>query len=398
MGDSGTTLVALRVAILALLLANTIILMATSANQMFGDLDCIADETAANVGASDDDDDGMLSRNFTSNQDLKIALLASFVAEPQKDGTMGKFTMHQNIINKACYAKIWGYDFIFDMTSTFTEDDKTNAPWLNFAGWNRVPQMQAILDDYDWVLYGDLDHTFRDLSRPLESFLKEFELYNQHPSVFLPTDKAFFFTFSSYVMLLKNDPFGKRLLKNWMRFGRGMCDKGNLPMQFDNDGKPKYSWEHSDQPGLWYALVRTYEDFYKTGRMPQVCNDTTGYIDTTKAFSPETNKYFKQIGMMQGHHREPLLMMKDQPIIWSTSRETEASHDWGGLGLQMNWGQHPGPKSEHRAFALHKKKDMDLDFRHESKMCQRYHGCFANYNADGKFEVGCNGKNFTVLQ
>jgi len=254
--------VALHVVVLVLLIVNMITLLRTSAKPAATALDygCITglNQTVANTISTtaahgDDVTDASTknripSHNATKPPRLRIALLASFVAEPQRDGTMGKFTMHQNIINKACYAKIWDYDFIFYLKDMFNEEDKEKAPWLNFAGWNRVPQIQAILDDYDWVLYGDLDHTFRDLSRPLESFLNEFELYNHHPSVFLPNDAMpNFFTFSTYAMLLKNDAFGHKLLKNWMKFGRGMCPNGNIPMKFLAKGRPKYSWEHSGE-------------------------------------------------------------------------------------------------------------------------------------------------------
>jgi len=406
--------VALHVVVLVLLIVNMITLLRTSAKPAATALDygCITglNQTVANTISTtaahgDDVTDASTknripSHNATKPPRLRIALLASFVAEPQRDGTMGKFTMHQNIINKACYAKIWDYDFIFYLKDMFNEEDKEKAPWLNFAGWNRVPQIQAILDDYDWVLYGDLDHTFRDLSRPLESFLNEFELYNHHPSVFLPNDAMpNFFTFSTYAMLLKNDAFGHKLLKNWMKFGRGMCPNGNIPMKFLAKGRPKYSWEHSDQPGLWYALVRTYQDFHNTGKIPQVCNKETGYIATERAFGPETNIYFRELGTALGHDRLPLLKMrKNQEIIWSTDIGREASHDWGGLGLQMNWGRHVDEQMRNRAFALHQKKDMDEDYLDELRMCKENHGCFSEYNKEGKLEVGCNGRSFTVVQ
>jgi hypothetical protein len=38
------------------------------------------------------------------------------------------------------------------------------------------------------VLYADTDYLIKDLTRPLESFLHEFEFYGKSPDIFVPRD------------------------------------------------------------------------------------------------------------------------------------------------------------------------------------------------------------------
>eukprot|EP00978_Attheya_sp_CCMP212_P048400 scaffold515674_cov106-Attheya_sp.AAC.1 len=110
------------------------------------------------------------------------------------------------------------------MTRGFNNEDIDKAPWLEFGTWHRVPHISSRIIDYDWILYADVDYVFTDMSRPLESFLKEFELYGKDPSVFLPFDqRPGKFMFSSFAVMLKNSVFGNAVLKNWMDFGRGLC-------------------------------------------------------------------------------------------------------------------------------------------------------------------------------
>jgi len=72
---------------------------------------------------------------------------------------------------------------------------------------------------------------------------------DRHPRILVPRDfGGSEFKISSFAVLVKNDPFGNAVLENWMNFARGLCQKGNLA-----DKKREYTWEDSDQPGLWYA-------------------------------------------------------------------------------------------------------------------------------------------------
>mmetsp|Transcript_179 Transcript_179/g.465 ORF Transcript_179/g.465 Transcript_179/m.465 type:complete len:231 (-) Transcript_179:197-889(-) len=154
----------------------------------------------------------------------------------------------------------------------------------------------------------------------------------------------------------------------------------------------------SDQPGLYYALMQTYEDVYKTGKMKQLCNTSSGYMRTTMDSAGEMDEYFKEVHLIHGHHREPLSDMKEQPIIWSTPTRKEASHDRGGLGLQAKYGPGAEENLKIHAFALHEKNNMGSDCKREVEYCKRVHGCYARYDSDGKFEVGCKDREFTVAQ
>jgi hypothetical protein len=86
--------------------------------------------------------------------------------------------------------------------------------------------------------------------------------------VLLPSDfdtREDIFAFSSFALLLRNSPFGRKVLENWREFGMGLCPNGNWPHD-----KEKYEWYHADQTGLWYALMKTHMHFYP--------NDTTKIV------------------------------------------------------------------------------------------------------------------------
>eukprot|EP00525_Craspedostauros_australis_P008740 CAMPEP_0198110602 /NCGR_PEP_ID=MMETSP1442-20131203/2619_1 /TAXON_ID= /ORGANISM="Craspedostauros australis, Strain CCMP3328" /LENGTH=439 /DNA_ID=CAMNT_0043766735 /DNA_START=44 /DNA_END=1363 /DNA_ORIENTATION=- len=324
----------------------------------------------------------------------RIALLSSFVPSLGADTRLKEL---KHMVNKACYAYLWDYDLIVNQTESFTQQQKDASPWLNFGHWNRVPHLQAIIDDYDWVMYADADHYFRDLSFPLESFLREFKVYNQTPSVFVPTDDINTFHFSSFAVLVKNSPFGKRMLDNWMKFGNGLCRRGNKRVRIQRNG-PLYKWQHSDQPGLWFSLVQTYEDFYQTGNMQPICNKKTGFMNSPNAYIDEINEYFKQAGLIYGHHGDALAQMNNQPIVWSTVGGAITSHSWSGLGLQLNTDRKTSFAFRDQAVAVHRKEFEGTDVERELEYCQRAHGCYARYNAEDMLEIGCNDRVFTVAK
>mmetsp|Transcript_14854 Transcript_14854/g.41157 ORF Transcript_14854/g.41157 Transcript_14854/m.41157 type:complete len:91 (-) Transcript_14854:278-550(-) len=90
--------------------------------------------------------------------------------------------------------------------------------------------------------------------------------------------------------------------------------------------------------------------------------------------------------------------MKDQPIIFCTDVQESSAHGRGGLGLQLD---QTGGKYDHlrkHAFAYHEKNITDPDFYREVDLCKTVHGCYARYNDQGKLEVGCNDREFTVVQ
>jgi hypothetical protein len=156
--------------------------------------------------------------------------------------------------------------------------------WLKFGAWERASHLQAALPNYDWVLYGDLDYIIKDMSRPIESFIQELHQNGKtHAHVIVPTDHYDDdyrpVEFSSFALLIRNSPFGRRVLENWRKFALGICPNGNFESY---DGK--YIWYHSDQPGLWYGLMKTHMEFHPNNASPPeiaVCDNNTGYINTT---------------------------------------------------------------------------------------------------------------------
>jgi hypothetical protein len=124
-----------------------------------------------------------------------------------------------------------------------------------------VPHVAARIRDYDWILYTDTDFAINDIMRPLESFLHEFELQGKkNVQLFLPRDTydKRQFLFSAFAFMIHNSPFGHSILKYWDTFARGICEKGNL----NSTSNGRYTWLDTDQPGLWYAMMRTYADFF----------------------------------------------------------------------------------------------------------------------------------------
>ena len=137
--------------------------------------------------------------------------------------------------------------------------------------------------------------------------------------------------FSSFAIMIKNGPFGKRLLENWRTFATGICPNGN----FESKTK-SYEWYHCDQPGLWYALMQTHQDFYPNDKhhTPNIaqCNEDTGYIKDNYWLGFE--RYFLKNGYKVGNYGEHLSRVpKDQAIIWSKSSNQSMS----GLGVNRNW-------------------------------------------------------------
>jgi hypothetical protein len=167
------------------------------------------------------------------------------------------------------HAHIWGYDFIFNMTDGFSDHPIEHRHWLTYGTWHRVPHVQAVLPDYDWFLYADTDYLIKDITRALESFFNEFHFYGKSPDIFVPRDVEQHedkgngngengqYAFSAFVFLIKSSPFSTRLLQHWMEFAASLCPAGNF-----NSDKKKYFWTDSDQPGLWYSMIKTHMEFF----------------------------------------------------------------------------------------------------------------------------------------
>ena len=336
--------------------------------------------------------DSTAATTTTATTRPRIGILASYIESNMwspRERDIKLQALFDQITNRQCYAHLWNYDFILNQTRELSGSNSTKW-WLEYGAWDRIPHLQAALPKYDWVLYGDLDYIIKDYSRPLDSFIKEFEMYGvNNVQVLIPVDDNeadIPRSFSSFAIMIKNGPFGKRLLENWRTFAAGICPNGN----FESKTK-SYEWHHCDQPGLWYALMQTHLDFYPNDKhhTPNIaqCNEDTGYIqdDYWLGF----RKYFTKVGYKVGNYGEHLSRVpKDQAIIWSKSSNQSMS----GLGVNRNWSFKD--KYREHAFSFHWNKpssQWDPDMQRTLAVCKEMHGCFARLNNETlKIESGCS--------
>jgi len=320
----------------------------------------------------------------------RIGILASYIESNMwspRERDIKLQALFDQITNRQCYAHLWNYDFILNQTRELSGSNSNSSKWwLEYGAWDRIPHLQAALPKYDWVLYGDLDYIIKDYSRPLDSFIKEFEMYGlNNTQVLIPVDDNeadIPIAFSSFAIMIKNGPFGKKLLENWRTFAAGLCPNGN----FESKTK-SYEWYHCDQPGLWYALMQTHKEFYPNDRHLAQCNEDTGYIQDNYWLG--FNTYFTKVGYKVGNYGEHLSRVpKDQAIIWSKSSNQSMS----GLGVNRNWSFKD--KYREHAFAFHWNKpssQWDPDMQRTLSVCKEIHGCFARLNNETlKIESGCS--------
>jgi hypothetical protein len=355
---------------------------------------------------------------------LKIAILLSYVPSGMW-GNQRRMdeTMLDMVVNKACYAKIWGYDLIFNTTDYFGDTytmamarrtrrtNKTSSTttatskphWLEWGAWNRVPHMQSLFDDYayDWVFYADLDLIIRDQFLPLESFIYELEAYHKTAaSVIVGVDApgTTNYPFSSFALLMKNVNFSHRVLYHWMEAAYGLCPNGNFP-----DSQPgKYRWEDSDQPGLWYALMKAHNELQpdNTDTSLGECDNATGLLAGAApyAYLDKFQKYFEHYPVVKGTRGQNLANVpNDQPLLFSViSNKDSAAQQHNNRPLAVQ-GQNKNNFAFAYAFALHTKNKVSHwygDMPLQLQQCKEHLGCYANYTHDGKLQVGCYGVSY----
>lgn len=209
--------------------------------------------------------------------------------------------------------------------------------------------------------------------------------------------------------MIRNSPFGRRLLENWMTFANGLCPNGNF-----NTTPGEYTWGDSDQPGIWWALPKTHSEFYHPEKPFHVpCNEATGFLETKRFIGPELRKYFNRVGVRLGHEGEDLERIQrgklrnwsspmqlenvenltsiflccetDQPILWSSMNNDTRS----GLGIQQTYGSLTNVNWPW-AFASHTKHPLKPAIKSQVDACRKYRGCFAEYTEDGIFYIGCD--------
>ena len=269
--------------------------------------------------------------------------------------------------------------------------DKPGRPfWLQYGNWHRVPHIRAAINDYDWILYSDLDFVIKDLTRPIESFIKQWILYGKNNvHVFVPPENKKSFIFSTFAILVRNSDFGRAFLRNWEEFGRGLCPNGTFevhnPAQMDILGRIK--WEFTDQPGLWYALLQTSIDFdhhFEKGRRlysKEFCDNETGFLKHLNLYHliRDFDTFFKSDARTRNHRGTHGLELTnvpdDQPIIWSMIDDEDEES-----GLAVPEGETSRfNETLAKAFAIHTKreskrwpaKDMKIDL----EMRKKKHGC-----------------------
>lgn len=351
-------------------------------------------------------------KTLSSRSRPRIAFISSYIESsmwPKERREKMVNGILDHITNKVCYSNLWNYDFIFNQTREITFDDDLyenctlskqeieykKKYWLKFGGWERVSHIQAALPNYEWILYGDLDYIIKDFSRPIESFLQELELYGKkNVHVIVPSDKNDGTkpdAFSAFAIMIRNSPFGKKLVKNWKSFAMGICPGGNWPSTHQDES---YEWFHGDQTGLWYALMKTHMDFfpndvYHSNSIVQ-CNKTTGLIDGDHRLG--FKEYFTANGYELGNYGEFLKNVPDnQTIIFSRSSNDSMS----GLGVDHNWVYREEEKGKplwHSAYALHQhasSAEWTPTMKNELELCKKKHGCFAKMDTNG-IKVGCD--------
>ncbi|CAB9509591.1 expressed unknown protein [Seminavis robusta] len=374
-------------------------------------------------------------------QHPRIAILLSMVPSKMwsRRGIAHAKAQLDLYINKACYAKLWHYDLIINTTNSFQEYTNINSinttrnpyrPWLQFGAWNRVEHMQALMDSgkYDWILYGDHDMIIQDMTRPIESMLQEVELYgkDKSASAFVPVDTPGRneFRFSSFGLMLKTNQVGRSILKHWREFAMGLCPKGNYlpePGEENNTKGITYSWRHSDQPGLWYSLIKTHQEYSsvhssdsnsdnnKDAHANEMvrCNSDTGYfVHSAGDLGSHFSKYFQQAQVVRGTGGKDLAHVPDnQSILWShfgqdeveiSARNNTITSQRIGNGpfavntlccMRINKLQGLKP-----AFAMHTKygsRNWPGDMPLQLQQCKSKLGCYANLTDEGVLTVGC---------
>ena len=358
------------------------------------------------------------SSSFSSSAP-RFAIMSSFVPSSQWIDGHKRLdeTNLEMLLNKACYCYRHGYEFIFNMTHGFPPSSNTRRNftpyWQEYGTWSRVPHIRDRLQDFDWILYADIDYVVVNHSRPLADFLDEWHSYNLSPSIYVPRDfqSRNFYTFSAFCVLIRNSPFGRAVVQRWMDFAHGICPRGNL-----SPVPRKYTWEDSDQPGIWYALTQTHRDFFpnyvnatrdaKLWIVQQegaVCNATSGLVITDRAFGPETNAYFRHVHAVIGDSGVDLQdMPQDQPIVWSLGPTTNTGGGpFGGLGIQAKWmAAKDRNETFQQSFAVHVGSSHLSKLSRIHEQCRREYGCYANYTdgENGRLRIGCGDKEYTVAQ
>mmetsp|Transcript_4173 Transcript_4173/g.7972 ORF Transcript_4173/g.7972 Transcript_4173/m.7972 type:complete len:443 (-) Transcript_4173:407-1735(-) len=354
----------------------------------------------------------------TTRRERKIAIISGYV---QKDEKLSRLPDHymDHLLNKACYAHRHKYDLIFNVTWGYPNVRPRNGPssdsrlhHLDSGTWHAVPYMEAALPKYDWVLLTDADYIFQRIDISIDHMINKWETGMMKKDVHvlvppgIPDGTQMGFPFPSWAILIRNSLFGHRVLHYWKEFALGVFEHGNF-------GQKKYSWKISDQPALWYALIKAHmehfanvttadiiqESIYFNSTLSSLrlgCDPQTGYLQVNHEpfpFMKEMNNYFGNVFENHSHSMADLFSFpRDQPILWSSDSFTNDTDESStvvvmGLGIDVEphvgfWHYQPGitPIPEFpKAFGLHVKSALSQNVLQQIQTCREELNCTVGY-------------------
>jgi hypothetical protein len=286
--------------------------------------------------------------------------------------------------------------------SSTTKTATSKQHWLEWGAWNRVPHIQSLLEGqaYDWVFYADVDLIIRDHFLPLESYIHELEAYHKTAaSVIVGVDApgTTNYVFSSFALLMKNANFSHRVLHHWMEAAYGLCPNGNFP----HSQPGKYRWEDSDQPGLWYALMKARNELQPNNDASVgECDNKTGLLAgvARHANLHKFQQYFEHHPVVKGTRGQNLANVpNDQPLLFSVITNNDQSAQQHNNRPLAVHGISKNKFAFAYAFAIHTKtkaSDWYGDMPLQLQQCKEHLGCYANYSHEGNLQVGCNGVSY----
>mmetsp|Transcript_32354 Transcript_32354/g.62193 ORF Transcript_32354/g.62193 Transcript_32354/m.62193 type:complete len:408 (-) Transcript_32354:410-1633(-) len=272
---------------------------------------------------------------------LRIGLVTSFHFSDPRVHT--EFVRH-TYPNRMCYARQHGY---YNLFSTTPQPDKEND-----GVWARLAMASKWLPFMDWLLITDSDYFVVDMSRPLQSFVQEFEHVGADIHMLVPRDVPFQndYAFSSFAILVRNTPLIQQLLSELLSL-RLECPTALL-------------WP--EQQRLFIALARAIRRFHNLPVTIQddcarQCRNPRGNESINKAYHFEHQRRLsrclgsiaKSVGIPVGHTRD-VPMVGPIAFSWGPAHVRHPNRDVG-LGLNAVFGAYQNLPLVEKAFAVHVK-------------------------------------------
>lgn len=180
----------------------------------------------------------------TTNQNISTTSLRVLVIQDGDYIKFPKFSSYTTAINTA-YCRKWGYNY------KFKEHKNSNIP----PYWLKVLDVQEALksNQYDIVVYVDLDACFLDFNMSLETVINRIDTDSGRISdMYFGEDSADETLANTGVFLVRNTPLGVILMDTW----KSMCinDKGERQNACSAWDKVKSKWtcKHCEWAGREY--------------------------------------------------------------------------------------------------------------------------------------------------